>query len=214
VAWGGGTITTINPTYTAPEVRHQLNDSGATLLVTIPAFLDTARAAVEGTGVREIAVIGDAPDATPLSALMGEPLHAQHPVDLDDHIVVLPYSSGTTGLSKGVMLSHRNLVVNIDQSAAAVDVRPGEWTVAFLPFFHIYGQTVLMNVYLARSANVSPCRGSTSRASCASARTTAPRASGPCRRWRLRLPSIRSSTSLTCRPCTRSTPPPHPPTPR
>jgi 4-coumarate--CoA ligase len=51
------------------------------------------------------------------------------------------------------MLTHRNLVVNIDQSAAAVDVRPGEWTVAFLPFFHIYGQTVLMNVYLARGAN-------------------------------------------------------------
>jgi 4-coumarate--CoA ligase len=153
VAWGGGTITTVNPTYTAPEIRHQLNDSGATLLVTIPAFLDTARAAVEGTDVREIVVIGEAAEATPLSALMGDPLEAQHPVDLDDHIVVLPYSSGTTGLSKGVMLTHRNLVVNIDQSAAAVDVRPGEWTVAFLPFFHIYGQTVLMNVYLARGAN-------------------------------------------------------------
>jgi 4-coumarate--CoA ligase len=154
VAWGGGTITTINPTYTAPEIRHQLNDSGATLLVTIPAFLDTARAAVEGTGVREIVVIGEAAEATPLSALMGDPLDAQHPVDLDDHIVVLPYSSGTTGMSKGVMLTHRNLVVNIDQSAAAVDVRPDEWTVAFLPFFHIYGQTVLMNVYLARGANL------------------------------------------------------------
>jgi 4-coumarate--CoA ligase len=154
VAWGGGTVTTINPTYTAPEVRHQLTDSGATLLVTVPAFLDTARSAVEGTEVREIVVIGEAPGATPLSAFLGDPLAAQHPVDLDEHIVVLPYSSGTTGLPKGVMLTHRNLVVNIDQAGAAVDIRPGEWTVAFLPFFHIYGQTVLMNVYLARGANV------------------------------------------------------------
>jgi len=154
VAWGGGTVTTVNPTYTAPELRHQLRDSGATLLVTVPAFLDTARAAVEGTGVREIVVIGEAPGTTPLSALMDDPLGTQHPVDLDEHVVVLPYSSGTTGLPKGVMLTHRNLVVNIDQSGAAVDIRPGEWTVAFLPFFHIYGQTVLMNVYLARGANV------------------------------------------------------------
>jgi acyl-CoA synthetase (AMP-forming)/AMP-acid ligase II len=54
VAWGGGTVTTINPTYTAPEIHHQLVDAGASMLVTVPAFVEAARTAVEGTGVRDI----------------------------------------------------------------------------------------------------------------------------------------------------------------
>lgn len=149
VAWAGGTVTTVNPTYTAQEVRQQLEDSGADLLVTVPAFLDTAREAARGTRVREIAVIGEAPEATPLAALMGPPLERQAPVDPETDVVALPYSSGTTGLPKGVMLSHRNLVVNVDQCLGVVDIRPGEMTVAFLPFFHIYGMTVMMNMFLA-----------------------------------------------------------------
>lgn len=148
VAWSGGTITTINPTYTAAEVRHQLDDSGAELLITVAPFLNIAREAAEGTKVAEIVVIGDAGDATPFSDLMGSPLDEQAPVDLEQDVVVLPYSSGTTGLPKGVMLTHRNLVANVAQTLGATDIRPGEMTVAFLPFFHIYGMQVLMNVYL------------------------------------------------------------------
>lgn len=142
VAWGGGTITTLNPTYTAHEVAHQLSDSGAELLITIPDFVETAR---EGAGDTPVIAIG-----TPeYAALFADPLNAQVPVDLDDFTVVLPYSSGTTGLPKGVMLSHRNLVINVDQSIVAADFRPGETTAAFLPFFHIYGMTALMNIHLA-----------------------------------------------------------------
>ena len=148
-AFAGGTVTTINPTYTAAEVRHQLQDSGADLLVTVALFAEIAREAVEGTGCRALYSIGDAVGAAPLSELMGEPLEAQVPVDLDTHTVVLPYSSGTTGLPKGVRLSHRNLVVNVDQMAAGADFERGETAAAFLPFFHIYGMTVLMNVHLA-----------------------------------------------------------------
>ena len=156
-AYAGGTISTANPTYTATELNYQLNDSGASLLVTHPAFLDTAREAAKGTGVRQIITLGQAEgvsplDIMPLERFLGAPRKEQAPVDLDEHIVVLPYSSGTTGLPKGVMLTHRNLVTNVDQSLGAIDIQPGEWTVAFLPFFHIYGQTVLMNVYLARGA--------------------------------------------------------------
>ncbi|MGL6209199.1 MAG: AMP-binding protein, partial [Paracoccaceae bacterium] len=109
VAFAGGTITTINPTYTAAEVHHQLVDSGAEVLVTVPAFLDVAREGAVGTRVARIAVIGGADGVASLDDLMGEPLAAQVPVDLVRHPVVLPYSSGTTGLPKGVMLSHRNL---------------------------------------------------------------------------------------------------------
>ncbi|AGI67331.1 4-coumarate--CoA ligase [Octadecabacter antarcticus 307] len=81
--------------------------------------------------------------------LFGDPMAAQVPVDINGHTLVLPYSSGTTGLPKGVMLSHRNLVVNVDQSIVAADFQRGEITAAFLPFFPIYGMTVLMNVHLA-----------------------------------------------------------------
>ncbi|MDK3019043.1 AMP-binding protein [Pseudodonghicola flavimaris] len=148
-AWAGNTITTVNPTYTVHEVKHQLLDSGADVLVTVAPFMETARAAVEGTHVQQIIVIGEAEGATPLTAMMGPPMETQAPVDLDEHIVALPYSSGTTGLPKGVMLTHRNLSMNIDQALLPADVRPGEMTVAFLPFFHIYGLEVLMNIYLA-----------------------------------------------------------------
>ncbi|MEY1554304.1 AMP-binding protein [Yoonia sp. R2331] len=150
IAYAGGTITTINPTYTAPEVTHQLNDSGATILITVEMFADTAREAAVGTAVDEIVIIG-----TPaFEALFGAPQAAQTPVELDQHTVVLPYSSGTTGLSKGVMLSHRNLVVNIDQILGTIVIEPDDAIAGFLPFFHIYGMMVGLNCYLARGAHV------------------------------------------------------------
>jgi len=149
VAYAGATVTTINPTYTAAEVRHQLVDAGASLVITIPALVPLAQEAVAGTGVGEIAVIGVSDAAASIDVLMGDPLPGQVPVDLDDHVVVLPYSSGTTGLPKGVMLSHRNLVVNVDQVLGMLRLEPDEITVAFLPFFHIYGLNVLMTPYLA-----------------------------------------------------------------
>ena len=149
VGYAGGTVTTINPTYTAAEVAHQLKDAKATLLITIPAFLPIAEAAIEGTSVREIVTIGQADGVVSLDDFMGPPLASQVPVDLDRHVMVLPYSSGTTGLPKGVMLSHRNLVVNVDQTIPLLDVRGHDTSVAFLPFFHIYGMNVLMNAFLS-----------------------------------------------------------------
>ncbi|QUJ75093.1 AMP-binding protein [Sulfitobacter albidus] len=149
VAWAGGTITTINPTYTAAEVAHQLRDSGADMLITVPMFLETAQAAATEVGGLPLTVIGSAEGTQTLDDLMGAPQEAQTPVDLDTHIVVLPYSSGTTGLPKGVRLSHRNLVVNVDQIIAGASFEEGEVAAGFLPFFHIYGMQALMNVHLA-----------------------------------------------------------------
>jgi acyl-CoA synthetase (AMP-forming)/AMP-acid ligase II len=156
VALAGGTITTINPTYTASEVRHQIKDSGASLVVTVPAFLGTVHDAIaDMPQVREVITIGQDDKHRPIEALMdAAPLTAQVLVDLDRHIIVLPYSSGTTGLPKGVMLSHRNLVVNVDQIIASLDLQRGETSVAFLPFFHIYGMNVLMNAFPSAGASL------------------------------------------------------------
>lgn len=154
VAVAGGTVTTINPTYGAHEVAFQLKDAGASEIVTIGMFVDVARAAIEGTPISEIITIDGAEGTTPLSAVTAEPLQ-QVAIDPMNHVVVLPYSSGTTGLPKGVMLTHHNLVANIRQCDHAIVYEPdGEVALAFLPFFHIYGMQVLMNGLLANGVTV------------------------------------------------------------
>ena len=151
-ATAGGTVTTINPTYTEREVHLQLLDSGARLLVTIPMFLEVAGAAAQGTSVEEVFVLGEAEGATPLAALFGAPVD-QVPVDIHD-VIVLPYSSGTTGTNKGVMLTHHNLVANIAQVLGGADISDDETFIAVLPFFHIYGMQVLMNTGLRAGVTI------------------------------------------------------------
>ena len=70
------------------------------------------------------------------------------------HLAVLPYSSGTTGKPKGVMLSHRNLVANVEQSRQMITIEPVDRVLAFLPFFHIYGMTVLLNLAIKEHATL------------------------------------------------------------
>ena len=147
VAMAGCVITTVNPTYTESEVHKQLVDSGARLLVTIPMFLEVATAAAVDTAVEDIYVLGEVEGVKPVTELFGPPLEEQVPVAPDD-VVALPYSSGTTGLSKGVMLSHRNLVANVAQVSDAAEITEDEKFIAVLPFFHIYGMQVLMNTGL------------------------------------------------------------------
>ena len=146
-AFAGGTVTTVNPLYNAEEIGHQLKDAGAKFLIVFAQALENAKKAAEGTGVEEIFVLGDAEGATPVTELLGEPLAEQVPVDPDD-TVALPYSSGTTGLPKGVMLSHRNLVANILQARASLEMEEDDVVIGVLPFFHIYGMTVIMNMGL------------------------------------------------------------------
>ena len=154
VAVTGGVVTTVNPTYGAEEVAFQLRDAGATELVTIGMFADVAHAAIEGTGISEVITIDGADGTVALQSIFGEPI-TQSPVNPIDDVVVLPYSSGTTGLPKGVMLTHHNLVANICQCDHAIVYQPeGEVALAFLPFFHIYGMQVLMNGLLANGVTV------------------------------------------------------------
>jgi 4-coumarate--CoA ligase len=152
----GAVVTTVNPTYGPDEVAFQLADADADLLVTVPSFLDTARAAAAGTGVRELVVIGDADGAdgvTPFVELLAaDPL--EQVAVTGDAVATLPYSSGTTGLPKGVMLTHGNLVANLAQVGDHLDIGDDEVYIATLPFFHIYGMNVIMNDGLRRGATL------------------------------------------------------------
>ncbi|MGH3650365.1 MAG: AMP-binding protein, partial [Acidimicrobiia bacterium] len=146
VATAGGIVTTINPTYTVDEIGAQLRDSRARTLLTIPSFVESALAASEASGVEEVLVLGEAGGARSFSELAAaEPLTTDVPIDPAEDVVVLPYSSGTTGLPKGVQLTHRNLVANLVQYESISSVTERDVILAVLPFFHIYGMQVLMN---------------------------------------------------------------------
>jgi len=155
VATAGGVNTTINSLATEQDVANQLHDSGARFLITVPPFLDRALPAAEKVGVEEVFVLGEAEGATPFSELLrtgAEPPDVR--IDPAEDLAALPYSSGTTGLPKGVMLTHRNLVANICQTEVLQRVREDETLIGVLPFFHIYGMTVVMNLALHGGATL------------------------------------------------------------
>ena len=145
VATAGGVNTTLNPTYTADEIAFQLNDSRARLLITIPSLVGKAQEAAAKSKVEEIIVFGEAEGAVPFASLIVDGMAPDVRVNPANDLVALPYSSGTTGFSKGVMLTHRNLVANLVQTSACLEISEDEKFMAFLPFFHIYGMTVIMN---------------------------------------------------------------------
>ena len=155
VARLGAVITTANPVYTLDELVPQLQDSRTRFLFTSPAMANVALEAASRSGVERIFSFGDMAGATPFAALLAGPgvppvVHVN-----PDDMVALPYSSGTTGLPKGVMLSHRNLVANMLQVNASDHLNDGEDTlVCFLPFFHIYGLVVVMQLGLWSGATL------------------------------------------------------------
>jgi acyl-CoA synthetase (AMP-forming)/AMP-acid ligase II len=153
-AMAGGVVTTLNPLYTAEEIGFQLRDSGARFLVTVPALADKAREAAALASVEEVFAFGDADGVTAFDALLSDGPVPEPTIDPASDLAALPYSSGTTGFSKGVMLTHRNLVANLAQVSAMQPVSEDEVLIAVLPFFHIYGMQVIMNHGLYSGATV------------------------------------------------------------
>jgi acyl-CoA synthetase (AMP-forming)/AMP-acid ligase II len=155
VATLGGIVTPINPLYTRHEIANQLKDSGARFLVTLPSFVEKASEAVADAGVEELFVFGSAPGATSFNTLLVDNGRAeQTEVNPLEDLVVLPYSSGTTGLPKGVMLTHHNLVANLRQMEGLCYFYETDTLICVLPLFHIYGLVVVLNMGLYTGATV------------------------------------------------------------
>lgn len=159
VVSAGGTVTTVNPLYTAHELTLQLQDSGAKFLLTVPPLLEKAQEAAQAVGIGEIFVFGEAEGATPFAALLQNDGQFP-PVTINPHedIVVLPYSSGTTGLPKGVMLTHYTLVANLEQSQRTdwglLQLTRDDVAIGVLPMFHIYGMFIFINYMLVLGGTI------------------------------------------------------------
>lgn len=141
----GATVTTVSSLATVKELTGQLRDSRARWIVTVSPFLAAAAEAAgvlaqEGQPIQEIFVCDRAEGHRSLTDLLASTAPEPQPrIDPATDIAVLPYSSGTTGLPKGVMLSHRSVSSNLFQTESMRRTEPGERILAVLPFFHYYG---------------------------------------------------------------------------
>lgn len=146
VLTAGSIVTTINPTYTVDEIVHQLRDSGAKVIICGSMFAENAVAAAADCDVEKIFTFGAVDGLTAFDSLKAsDPITAPAEIDAVNDIAVVPYSSGTTGLSKGVELTHFNLVANLAQFHPMLGGSDDAVAVAVLPFFHIYGMQILLN---------------------------------------------------------------------
>ncbi len=182
----GAIVVPTNPLYTAHELEHQLGDSGATAIVVLDRFFEPVQAALPDTQVRTVIVTGIGAalprHLRPLFALhqwregiravrpggivhrFNDLLHAAPPSTArtagPDEVAVLQYTGGTTGSSKGAMLSHRNLIANAIQAhewqSGIPEVREMEdpKVLCVIPFFHSYGLTVGMNLAIVSGATM------------------------------------------------------------
>jgi long-chain acyl-CoA synthetase len=171
----GGVVVHNNPLYTQPELEHQLGDAGVEVLVCLDLVYERVRPLRERLGIREVVVTSVLDELPAVKRMLApytrrgreasatvskdEPVlrwrellrraDAKAPeaeVDAAADLALLQYTGGTTGLAKGVMLSHANLSANVEQVRAWFpDADPGhEVMMAVLPFFHVYGLTVCL----------------------------------------------------------------------
>lgn len=154
----GMTITPVNVLSTAEETAHQLQDAGARAVLTVDRLRDvvTQAAAQVGLEAGRVLVLDDTALAQGAVRAFGreDPLVGEPVSDPGQELAVVPYSSGTTGRPKGVMLTHRNLVANICQISGLLGVSGESTLLGVLPFSHIYGMTVVLNLSIRQRAKV------------------------------------------------------------
>lgn len=173
----GGTVVNYNPLYAARELENQIEDSDTDIMVTMDfkMMIEKMQHVMKSTRLKKVIVCSMAaalpfPKNLLFPLLKGKDLakipqdesfvrfetlrgHGKQPetieIDSEKDIAVLQYTGGTTGVPKGAMLTHKNLYVNTQQTAAWIidSVEPGNSSqLAVLPFFHVFAMTVIMNV--------------------------------------------------------------------
>ena len=159
--WAGGVVSPANPAYTVEELAFQLQNSGAKALATHMSVLKVAEEAAQKAGIPRdrVMLLGDEKHPqnsikhfTSIRNISGATRFRKTKIDPRKDLAFLVYSSGTTGLPKGVRLSHRNIVANNLQLEAGeagnmswngnADGK-GDRILAFLPFYHIYGMSCI-----------------------------------------------------------------------
>jgi acyl-CoA synthetase (AMP-forming)/AMP-acid ligase II len=142
----GATVNTLNPLYREREIEHQLDDAEAVAL-----FVFSPMAAPVEAARRNLPRLRHVWPLEGLPGLVGDVSEEYRPVEINarEDVAVLPYSSGTTGLPKGVMLTHHNITANVKQGLATEQLTPDAVSLCVLPFFHIYGMTVFLGAGLA-----------------------------------------------------------------
>jgi len=174
IARAGAVQVNVNPLYTPRELEHQLNDSGSEIIIVFNGSTPTLAEAIARTGVKTVITV--APGDGSAASLPAPPVDARlsgaiafadalaqgarltrTPVELNgDDLLFLQYTGGTTGLSKGACLSHRNLVANTEQFKAVMPdaLRPGqEVIVTAIPLYHIFALMVNFITYFSVGAD-------------------------------------------------------------
>ena len=151
----GVATTMVPPVFTDEEIVRQLIDSGAKYLLTVPQLMSKASSAMLASAVKKVFVIGEAEGATSFTSLLKEgdkPSRVQ--INPRADVAVLPYSSGTTGFPKGVMLTHWNLVSMLRQMEGTEAFSKSDTMVCVVPMYHLYGLHIVVNLGLSQGATI------------------------------------------------------------
>jgi long-chain acyl-CoA synthetase len=162
----GAVVVQVNPLYTEREVEYVLQDSGAEVLFVFADMYSRVRNMAGYENLKKVIVVSFAPSSLELAenAVLWEDFLLQsvrpvpdEPVNPEEDVAVLQYTGGTTGRSKGAMLTHRNLVANVQQINEHGREEPltdGDKILTVVPLFHVYGMSCAMNLGVLTATNV------------------------------------------------------------